>query len=960
MVWLSTEVRARLEVATWDVSPLGNIAWVCAGLPTIIVAISFARHFFTFPQRSDKDEANKDSPHRAKPDENKADKANADKAKPDENKADKANADKAKPGKDKAWLQTDMPITDSKDDRFVFGDMARRIGDRLLKEPPPAQAILGRLGSGKTSLRNLTQQYVASTKHPRRIEFVNIELWPYETPDAAVQGILRLLTKSLSKEIGTMRLDGLPNAYLDAITRASGLTTIFPQAASRARTPDSVLSEIDAMAKIIDRRYVLWVEDLERFAFGDPAAEQIDASEFSRLAPIRALLVGLDNAESFTVITATTTLFQRFDLEKMARYVERIPDLPRETIRQEIAKFRAERLKAFIDPAAAERNALGWHPQYDNGPYVKQTLGDAIVTFAGAMAALANTPRVLKQALRRADETWTALPGEIDIDEMIAMCLLREASPQGFALIENHVDRFRGLAVSTRRDAQPVNVFVAELAKLLSDPIACEAIEMIVSVVFDKNSRRPQGLRHAHHVDYWQRFLVLPKIEDKLRDQYVLASIAYQKNDEILELLADPMAANAVQDFSNMFVAKHLQTLFSNYVKSHLDDDPGTWPRAYSGRHAPGMENLCNSIQNRWLTLNTDELARDVQRGIELAAPKNLALMNQIEGWMLSNAVGVNQFEPSTVARLTTLVRSLLYEHYVDDPKALQTALQNVDPIVLSQLCWGIPHQRGSLINGLPFPDWPAFARTVSDALDADPEQMSQQIVWMIAERHGGSEKWTLNLDRCRALFENPADLVQRMTGIAFENADELAANSPTVVGAFTVPNNSAGLAPQVRPGLTQSSLAQHGYAQNARAVEGFWFTHRNEFQGERPTYEATGAILVEDGLSLAAKTTCLDLEPNGSQWIPVSETASSELSHWKAIAENRECFFVPFDTWPRAYAATANGTVTHHESSRRFLPEIVALAAPDKPLVLLTLTELSAVDTSNVSAAPSDEAAPA
>ncbi|HPH64524.1 MAG TPA: P-loop NTPase fold protein [Kofleriaceae bacterium] len=945
LVWFSTKARATLEIVIWDISPLGNIAWICAGLPMGIAAISFAVHHFTFAQRGNKD-------YEAKTDEAKTHEANA----------DKANADKAKADKDKAWLQTDAPISDAADDRYDFGDMARRIGARLLKEPPPAQAILGGLGSGKTSLRGLTQQYVKSRPHKRRIEFVNIELWPYETPDAAVQGILRQLTRALAKEIDTARLDGLPNAYLDAITKTSGLSNILPQAASRARTPASVLDEIDAMAKIIGRRYVLWVEDLERFAFGDPASEKDDASELSRLAPIRALLLGLDNAESFTVVTATTTLFQRFDLEKIARYVERIPDLPRETARQEIAKFRAARLNLVIDPAAKQRNGLGWHPQYDNVAFVRRIHGDAIVTFADAIAALASTPRVLKQALRRADETWLTLQGEIDIDDMIAMCLLREASPQAFALVENHVDRLRRRAPSARLDAQPVKVFFAELEVLSLEPTTALAIQEMVGTIFEKSNRRTQGLWHANHADYWQRFLVLPKIEPSLSDQAILRSISKQKSDEIIEILATPKAATAVQDFSDMFVSQHLQGLFLEYVEAHLDDDPGEWPLEEFGRHAPGMLRLWNALQARWRALDTAELAKDVQRSIELTAPKNLALLYEIDYWMLSDAVSVNEFEQTTADQLKTLVRTLLCKHYIGNPQALRTALKNVEPIVLSRLCWGTPHNGVSLNRALPFKEWPAFSKTISDALNEDPIIMSQQIVWMIANvsrAPDGSEKWTLNVNHCRALFEKPIDLIRRMT-IAFENADELTKDSPTADGSLPASSNSTGDESIVRASLTPQAANFFGFAQTGRTViEGFWFTHRYEFQGERPTYEPTGAVLVEGGLSLAGKTTCLDLEPSGNDWLPISETASSESNHWKAIAEKRESFFVPFDTWPHAYVATANGTASQQECLRRFAPEIVALADPDQPLVLLTLTDATTVDTPKASASPSDEAAP-
>lgn len=66
-------------------------------------------------------------------------------------------------------------------------------------------------------------------------------------------------------------------------------------------------------------------------------------------------------------------------------------------------------------------------------------LGDRIFTFASALSALANTPRVLKQGLSRAHETWTVLKGEIDVDDVLALSVLREASPNAFALLHELV-----------------------------------------------------------------------------------------------------------------------------------------------------------------------------------------------------------------------------------------------------------------------------------------------------------------------------------------------------------------------------------------------------------------------------------------------------------------------------------------------------------------------------------------
>lgn len=905
------EVRATLELDASNLPMLSQLEFLLGIVPAAVIVLSIAGHAFTSRQR----QGIAPEPLRL------------------------ADEDE--------WLLSDAPVTHPDDDRFDFQEAARRIAQRLVEEPQPAQAVLGRLGSGKTTLRNLTQAHAALRAGTRPIEFVNVELWPYETPSAAVEGVLRLLVEALAREISTSRLNGLPAAYAETITKASGLHSFLPQPPSRSRTPSDVLREIDDMATVIGRRYVLWVEDLERFALSDPAAEQVEASELERLAPIRALLFGLDNSRSITVVTATTTLFQRFDLEKIARYVERIPELRIRTAQRTIAKYRKRWLAkaGLIDPGSSHRASLGWDTadaEYGGFAWLAESVHD----LASATAALAATPRILKQGLRRAYETWRAIPGEIDLDDTIAMSIVREASPRAFALIESHADRLRGQVVAAKRDSQPLNDFSSDLSALKLEPRVEEAVMFVVRTVFDKHNGRPQGFRNCDHADYWHRFLVLPEIAAKDRDQRVLRLLIGESDDDILRLLSDPEFFGAVEDFAVILSAERLQGLFLKYVHAHLDDDPSKWPPTGTGTPAPpGLIPLWRMIRDRMGDLDLDRLAADVERALELAAPKNLALTEEIAHWMLSSSPQLADLFPrQTLERLQARVRELLWTTYDGHPKELVASLRNAFPFTLVWLCWGLERIRAGQAQGIPFDEWPRFSKTVIAAMDMAPDVMVPQVAAMVARQtrsHEGPQEWRLERERCAELFEAPDDLMKRVRGLSFDKAGQPWVDAlRNGVATDSRSRDAEGRGADAVTEIVRAS-GKPGVATRPAMVEGFWFDYRDDIKGERPSYSPTGAVFPEGGKALDKEAICLDMVAVGDEWLPLSESGLYTYSHSTALANKREYYFVPSATWPRTYIAELHGTAEPSEVAKRFDPELAALARPNKQTLLLKLTEV-------------------
>lgn len=665
------------------------------------------------------------------------------------------------------WYHTDAAITSVDDDLFDYEAIAQRMARRLVHEQASAQALLGRLGVGKTTVRYFVEEYLREHYPKAPLTFVAVELWAYETPRAAVEGILRSVVERLSEHVNTSQLNGLPTAYAKAIATATGLAAWIPSVRESTATPFELLEQLDDIATVIDQRIVLWVEDLERFAFGNPAAKVAEASEMERLAPIRALLYGLDRLRSITVVTATTDLFQRFDLEKIARYVERIPAIPYRVARQIISHARTQWMDEapYIDPLGKQaRDKFGWDEQ-------DQTLSfgfllDSINSLAVAVATLAATPRALKQGLRRCNEAWQHLRGEIDLDDLVAMSMLREAAPDAFAVVENSLEDLRGVVLRTRRqERNPIVEFEKTLTDLGLEERIRQAVLFIVKHVFDKKSAlRPQGFHSSNHTDYWRRFLSLPELSEAERDQIVLQVLRSKDDKAIVTLLSDPERSRAVEDFAQVLSPKRLVALFLPLVEARLNENPATWAE---DRYPPGLIPYWRMLRDRAGALDMDALVQNIEKGLEIAAPTNLALLEEIVHWMATSSRELVDLLPSSArTRIKQRSRELLQDTYTGKPDLLATHLKNTFPYTLVWLCWGLERIRAQQTRGQPFEGWPQFASTLLQALHVDPEAIATQIAPFIVRDHPrlrGPETWEFDREQCTALFGDPDEFVATM-----------------------------------------------------------------------------------------------------------------------------------------------------------------------------------------------------
>jgi hypothetical protein len=478
------------------------------------------------------------------------------------------------------WVQTDCEITDPREDLFDHISIARRIAQRLdtssLGEgiAAPTVAVVGALGSGKSTIFRLTKGEMERRCPFATTLMVNVSLWPFESPQAAMRGVLDALIRELGRQVSVLALAGLSGRYVNAVEKLGGHWAAAYALFQPSPGPEKILAELDDVALAANIRLVLWIEDLERFAgtSGDLAGED---REPDRLNPIRSLLYLLQRRKCVAVVVASTTLHTRFDLEKIARYVEEIPALDPEAVWRILHMFRTAWLARFgeagyVDSAVNRAQSDLAKPEL--GPlrgqelisYVTGTTVARIADIAEALAHLCRTPRQLKQGLRQCLEVCENLKGEIDSDDVLAMSILREAEPDVFALVQEHIpDLRRGKGKGEKED--PIHVFEAYLERVLAkvDRVRHEAVNQVIDFVFPGRRgeaqhwrfKKPQGLGVLNEAqsNYWQRYLSLARPRGERADQEILRSIhGWQRGaaSSLPGLLADSRERLRVRAFS--------------------------------------------------------------------------------------------------------------------------------------------------------------------------------------------------------------------------------------------------------------------------------------------------------------------------------------------------------------------------------------------------------------------------
>jgi len=638
------------------------------------------------------------------------------------------------------WLANDEPVLSPAEDLFKHRVIADRISDRLLAPSESAtMAVIGPLGSGKTTVRRLVECRLSTQ---RRICIASVSLWPFDSAEAAVRGILRTVLQALGRQVNVLPLVGLSDDYVTAIEKTTGTFGGIARLLRVANDPSAIVQRFSNIAQAAGIRIVLWVEDLERFSGGDqlegiPRIER----EVERLGSIRALLHLLDVAPCISVIVSDVSLRSRFDLGKIARFVEHIPAMDEEDAWRAVELLRTTCLQGYpiqiIDPASSKvREAL----QSDPTSRIAQSWFPALrltnPTVPAAVVRVLTTPRSLKSALRVALETWEAMPGEIDLDWVLVVSVLRTARPEIFALVADHIDLFR-----QGREKEKPFAISGQIEELLAreDNRSLYAVNKIITYLFPKYLGtidhtdfiyQPQSLSLNNATDYWRRYLTQARVPNTESDQIALQNIrawrAGQPSD-LIHRVVDASRSGQIESFIAQFKKSDLGRLLGEIADCLSTQSASTWMEQ---AFPTGIAVVRNMMLRR--TPSDSEVFDATSDIIKRLGPTHLPLAHAIAYSFAMNGADaprlMNNVQRAGVRRL---LQNLLAESFTgpEAEASLKFALRDGTPWIVAWIAWGIDRIDDKKRTGLPFESWPSFATVLLNLAEQQPQVGVPQII---------------------------------------------------------------------------------------------------------------------------------------------------------------------------------------------------------------------------------------
>jgi hypothetical protein len=188
-------------------------------------------------------------------------------------------------------------------------------------------------------------------------------------------------------------------------------------------TPLRQIERLSPILSAIGKRVIVLIEDLDR------------NQEGFRLSQIQALLMQLKQVEEISFILAISPN-QDVDFLKVCNYLETVDDLPRTLVLELIEKLGTSLIKDS-DSLILVGDLLGLFTKEESLILRDHTL-HYIYPNERCFYMLLNTPRKLRATMQRVNTVWQNIKGEVQIDDLISMCVLRIAAPEAFRYFQKN------------------------------------------------------------------------------------------------------------------------------------------------------------------------------------------------------------------------------------------------------------------------------------------------------------------------------------------------------------------------------------------------------------------------------------------------------------------------------------------------------------------------------------------
>lgn len=555
-----------------------------------------------------------------------------------------------------AWICAgERPLARGERDLFQHQRIAARIARSVVVEQRHL-ALLGRFGSGKSSIINLIRSEIA--RRPETLIVAEFDVWAVPNPEDVPRLALNRIISALDDYVDTIQFRGLPVAYQRLA--AAEPTGRLSAALGLETTGDSIelLDDLSKVLVAIDAQVVLVVQDVER------AGDGFDTRHLQRL------LWALRNTRSIQFILSVDPDAAVMDFPKLCDSIELVPELEVEQVATilQVARDHWRTKYSDIDPHPNRRDGdklrLDQAVAGGMSEYLRRTGRD---TPLDALVSLLRTPRALKHVLRRVDYAWSNLHGEAELDDIIIVSALRHGAEPVYRFLLADIDAARH---------EPDDMFPRtknikdEWPRVLAEVSAGSAVQKLVDLMgieqLTKDSIRtgsdsPQGVQVSEPVDYFRRIVAEELSPSELRDQAVLRDIDDWKAARTGSLLdrlfqsseADEEYARVWEHFSDRHTDAELMELVETLIARIKERDRSA--AAADHRALIGLWRRCNR------RLRQNEHADWLRALIVGAVPVSLHLANGLFYYWTGQYGIVDDAAKATIRRsIVDTVRAII------------------------------------------------------------------------------------------------------------------------------------------------------------------------------------------------------------------------------------------------------------------------------------------------------------
>lgn len=327
-----------------------------------------------------------------------------------------------------SWLVSDAPA----DCDFLGSHAVAERLSRLLVEGCRSIGLIGPFGAGKTSIVNWVVQNLKDRKDSvPRLLISKHSCWGFENSASSIHEMLADSIKTVEREIDTFHVKSLPDSYRETFAAGGEWFESISNAIVRKSNPSDEFQALSDLLGDMNARLVFIVEDLDR--------------NNSRSFDVQEVVAFLEQLKSYSnlsfILTGGLTSSRTIDFAKLCDHIEYLNTIEASHVSAFVDRVYSRCTNNEVFPHEIIGNQTQSHEWSLFGGVMMRDYEELSLT--QAVAFLLNTPRSLRHALGRTWSSWKTLNGEIDLNHLLAINVLRFGAPEAFQFVMRRWDRLR-------------------------------------------------------------------------------------------------------------------------------------------------------------------------------------------------------------------------------------------------------------------------------------------------------------------------------------------------------------------------------------------------------------------------------------------------------------------------------------------------------------------------------------